>query len=70
MKKYTVEGTAADGQKWKAEGEVADRLDWVLLADEALRAAFQQVTGGKAVFGKPGIGCRGPYKITRVEVKE
>jgi hypothetical protein len=27
------------------------------------------LTNGKAIYGKPGYGCRGPYGITRFEVK-
>ena len=28
-----------------------------------------RLTNGKAIYGKPGYGCRGPYGITRFEVK-
>jgi len=32
----------------------------------AMKQAFQQLTDGKAVFGNPGVGCVGPYHITRM----
>lgn len=66
ISKYTVEGTASDGQTWMTEGSVNG--DFPDCLEDAMRAAFQQLTGGKAVFGQPGIGCRGPYKIKRFEL--
>lgn len=38
--------------------------------DEAMRYSFEKLTGGEgALFGHPGErGCRGPYRIDRVEI--
>lgn len=65
---YTVEGSAVDGQTYVCEGTVTD-AEITAVMTAVLLNAFKQLTNGKAVFGKPGVGCRGPYKITRVEVK-
>jgi hypothetical protein len=68
---YTLEGTAADGQTWCSSGEVytENEGDFPLALQDAQRRAFQQLTQGKAVYGIPGIGCRGPYKITKLIVE-
>lgn len=62
-------GTAADGQTWSVTGETrafAGRL--VDVTETALRDAFDQLTHGRAVYGFPGVGCRGPYTVTRFEI--
>lgn len=63
---YTVEGTNALRQTWAARGHVNAKFPEVL--EEACRHAFLAVTAGKAQFGRPGVGCQGPYTINRVEV--
>jgi hypothetical protein len=68
---YTIIGTAADAQTWEATGILECKPgDFASLPDEAMKAAFHQLTNGKAVYGKPGIGCRGPYRITRFVIEE
>ena len=62
--KYEISGTSADGQSWETKGEVL-AADFIGVTDAAAFDSFTQLTEGKAVFGKPGVGCRGPYKITR-----
>lgn len=64
--KFKVEGMAAAGQSWTASGVVAAASpgQFQLVIDGAMRETFAQLTGGKAIYGKPGIGCRGPYTIT------
>ena len=63
---YKMSGTAADHQTWSTEGTVevepGDFPDTSMLA---LRDTFAKLTSGKAVFGHPGVGCRGPYKIEK-----
>lgn len=62
---YTMRGTAADGQGWETVGTIdigAGRFGQ--LAEIALRETFDKLTQGKAIFGKPGVGCRGPYRVT------
>jgi len=67
---FKVEGTAHGGQTYTCEGRVnaniADVPDCFM---DVMRASFHQLTSGKAVFGQPGIGCRGPYTVTRIELK-
>lgn len=65
---YDIAGTAADGQTWETTGTV--ECEFVAAYDRAMRASFAQLTGGKAVYGEPGKGCNGPYKINRVEIRE
>lgn len=64
---YTVDGNDANGSTFSVHGEVegdspVDRnLYWL-----AVSKAFEQLTQGRATFGRPGDGgCRGPYKIKR-----
>lgn len=71
--KWTVEGTAghgaandAEGQTWQTTGEMdIDSGNFLLALSAVMRLSFQQLTQGLAVYGKPGVGCRGPYHITR-----
>lgn len=65
--RFTMDGTAADGQTWRTNGEVSAEQagDFPLLLEQAQRDSFMQLTRGKAVFGKPGVGCRGPYSIKK-----
>jgi hypothetical protein len=61
---YTMTGTAADGQTWKTRGELGvDPGDFPVLLGVAVQDTFVKLTQGKAVFGQPGVGCRGPYSI-------
>jgi hypothetical protein len=68
MKLYTfkIKGSAADKQTWEVEGqaEFLNPGEVSELWSIALKHAFAQLTQGKAVYGKPGEGCRGPYVIT------
>lgn len=61
---YTINGTAAGDQTWDCHGTI-DNADWNDhdLLGRAMQDSFIKLTQGKAVFGKPGVGCRGPYKI-------
>ena len=73
MIKYTFEvsGYAADNQTWTITGETTgNRGDFPLIPSIAMREAFAQLTNGKAVYGKPGIGCNGPYRISRMLIEE
>jgi hypothetical protein len=38
--------------------------------DYAMNQTFSQLTNGKAVYGKPGIGCHGPYDIHSVLIEQ
>lgn len=73
---YRVSGTAAKGQTWTAAGQLEPALwvpasgVWLELPRLVLGRAYEQLTAGKAVFGKPGLGCQGPYRITKLEIEE
>jgi hypothetical protein len=62
---YKVRGTAADDQTWEAKGEVTvNEVDIFIPFNMVMRDTFAQLTGGRAVYGKPGVGCAGPYEVT------
>lgn len=64
MINYTASGTDADGKDWEVVGILNGSNPLELDAIVHLgRSVFQQLTNGKAQFGQPGVGCRGPYKI-------
>jgi hypothetical protein len=67
---FVVEGTAANGQTWIVSGVITRSRSGEF--KEALDAVqdhvFMELTRGKAIYGKPGIGCRGPYTITALEI--
>lgn len=64
--KFKCEGSAKDYQTWTTEGTFRGELGDAFTA--ALRQSFEQLTQGKAVFGKPGVSCQGPYDISRIEI--
>jgi hypothetical protein len=68
---YTMKGTAAGGQTWETSGAVevapGDFPDVTMLA---LKDTFMKLTQGKAVFGQPGVGCKGPYSIVELTLKK
>lgn len=67
---YSVSGTAAGEQTWQIDGQVEGKPgDFPLVFEHAMRATFNGLTNGKAVFGKPGVGCSGPYRITRLVIE-
>lgn len=69
--RYTVNGTAADGQTYEVAGTLSCQPgDFVFATKRAMQMAFMELTQGKAVFGKPGLGCSGPYTVTRLLVEE
>jgi hypothetical protein len=69
---YTVSGTAIDNQTWTVNGTITLPPDAVFseLIDPIIRAAFHSLTHGKAIYGKPGVGCHGPYLITQLALEE
>jgi hypothetical protein len=67
---YVVSGTAAAGQTWETTGTVESNPgNFRVLSDVVMSGAFAQLTEGRAVFGFPGIGCRGPYSITKLVIE-
>jgi hypothetical protein len=66
---YRLCGTASDGQTWRVLGTIElTPGDFASAFAKAMRDGFAQLTLGKAVYGKPGVGCRGPYKITHLSL--
>lgn len=70
---WKIQGTAARGQTWVTTGSIDYAMDEFFRLEkvftEASRQAFEQLTGGRAVYGKPGVGCSGPYDIKRILIK-
>lgn len=62
--KYTIKGTGAGAATFTTEGEVDSPVNDLFHAfNLAMRDSFLALTEGKAVYGNPGEGCRGPYEI-------
>ena len=70
--KYEIHGSAAHGQTWGVTGvvETQEQGDFMLTPNLAMRDAFGQLTQGKAVYGHPGVGCVGPYRVTRMVIEK
>ena len=70
--KFEVSGTCSGGETYLCQGELECPIGGVFqdMLLKCMAESFKQLTGGKAVFGKPGVGCRGPYNITRVLVEQ
>jgi hypothetical protein len=70
MKNYAfkIEGSSANGQTWMASGVMECEFHETFNA--AMKHTFQQLTNGEAVYGKPGVGCNGPYNILRVLIEQ
>jgi hypothetical protein len=70
--RYTMHGAAADQQTWSADGviEVSNYGAFLDVPGLAAQDAFQQLTSGRAIFGRPGVACRGPYRITKLTIEE
>lgn len=66
--KFAVEGTAADGQTWSTEHEFD--CDFSAVFVHGMRSSFLALTEGRAVFGRPGEGCHGPYNVTKIVIEQ
>lgn len=65
--KFEMKGTARNDQTWMTSGYLI--CEFPAMFDAAMRASFEQLTEGKAVFGRPEVGCQGPYDITSVLIE-
>jgi hypothetical protein len=65
---FTIAGAGADGSTFETSGTLHCELAETF--DNALCDTFEHLTQGRAVFGKPGVGCRGPYDIHRVTIEQ
>lgn len=60
---WVISGLDGEGYSWHTSGVVdADDINTALT--NARRDSFMQLTQGNAKYGKPGLGCTGPYTIT------
>lgn len=69
---YVVDGTDATGQKWQVTGYVDTFPGGVFrkVPEVAEAEMFVQLTQGKAVFGHPGLMCKGPYRVRKFVIEE
>ena len=68
--KFTIEGATGAGNTYTTTGTVeAHTRDFIGACENAMRECFQQLTSGRAIFGQPGAGCRGPYSITKMTIE-
>jgi hypothetical protein len=69
--KYELYGTAAGTQTWKTEGtiETEGAGAFIDAPYRAIEQSFVKLTRGEAIFGYPGVGCSGPYIITRMMIE-
>ena len=65
---YQVLGQAADGTAWQTSGTVES--DAANVWERVMIQTFHALTHGKAIYGKPGVGCKGPYDIKSVRVEQ
>lgn len=63
--RFKIEGLTGNGNTWTTEGTIEGDMADSSIHETAMRASFNALTNGRAVFGTPGAGCRGPYSITR-----
>jgi hypothetical protein len=70
--RYEMHGRAAHDQTWVVTGEVETRNagEFLKAPQAALADAFVQLTNGNAIFGLPGVGCVGPYRIVKLTIEE
>jgi hypothetical protein len=65
---FAVSGSGAEGQTFHCLGEVLCEFSEVF--DAAMTESFRQLTNGRAIYGSPGVGCRGPYDIQSVSIEQ
>jgi hypothetical protein len=65
--KFTVSGTTAGGVPFHVGGVV--ECEFRELFDAVMRRCFMDLTSGKAIFGAPGVGCKGPYEIAEIRLE-
>jgi len=65
---FAVEGTGAEDQSFTTSGTFTCEFHFAF--DLAMRETFNQLTSGRAVYGKPGVGCSGPYDIHKIIIEQ
>lgn len=65
---FQIAGSGSDGNTWETRGKI--HCEFHDSFDEAMQQTFNQLTQGKALYGKSGAGCAGPYDIDRVVIMQ
>lgn len=65
---FTISGSGADGSTFETTGKM--QCEFHDSFDLAMKSTFDQLTSGRAIYGKPGVGCRGPYDITKLVIEQ
>jgi hypothetical protein len=65
---YMISGFGANDQTWETSGTISvdKQGEFTEAVQKAMMASFQKLTNGKARYGKPGVGCNGPYRVTKM----
>jgi hypothetical protein len=66
--KFEAGGLTADGVAWHTSGEIEAVVTEVW--ERVMVHSFHALTNGKAIYGKPGVACKGPYEIKKVVVEQ
>ncbi len=65
---YSIEGTGGDGQTWTTTGTVTCGVDDMFMS--VMRDSFDKLTSGRAIYGRPGVGCQGPYDMHKIVIEQ
>jgi hypothetical protein len=65
---FEMSGTGGNGQSWKTKGSI--ECEWNDLWQEMNLSTFAQLTEGRAIYGQPGVACKGPYDIDRIVIEK
>ena len=65
---FRVDGVGTGDNTFKCESNVHCEFHDVF--ERGMQETFKALTLGKAIYGKPGVGCSGPYQIHRVMIEE
>jgi hypothetical protein len=67
--KFTIDVTGSNNT-YTATGDIdGSPGDFIGVCERAMCECFQQLTSGRAIFGKPGVGCQGSYQLTRFTIE-
>lgn len=65
---YTVNGSGSNEQTWEISGTV--ECEFIQMHARIMQDTFRRLTNGQAIFGKPGVGCEGPYDIHKIVIEQ
>jgi hypothetical protein len=64
---YKINGRGSNDQTWEVEGTIES--NFVDMFTNVMLECFKTLTQGKAIYGKPGVGCQGPYDVTKIVIE-